>query len=326
MDLLVLVLSLALVSVGAEFLVRGAVAAALRAGVSPLFVGLTVVGFGTSTPELGASLTATLRGSSDVSVGNVVGSNIFNIGVILGFAALLHPIRVHLPAVRRDLAVAIAAAAVPWSAWVLGGAVPRWLGLCLAGSLGVYLVFAFRAGRRAHREGQDLAPAQIESALDLAPKKAARRDSLAVSVLLILAGLGLLVVGSRFFVGSAISIARAIGVSELVIGLTVVSAGTSLPELVTSLVAARRGNPDIAVGNIIGSNIFNALGILGICASVRAQAVSPQVLFLDTPVMLAATLALLPIMRSGGVISRAEGGLLVAGYAIYLGTMFLRAG
>jgi cation:H+ antiporter len=324
LDWLVLFLSLAVVSAGAEFLVRGAVSTALRAGVSPLFVGLTVVGFGTSTPELGASLTATLRGSSDVSVGNVVGSNIFNICAILGLTALLHPIRVHLPAVRRDLMVALAAALVPWSALMLGGVLPRWLGGVFVGALAVYIAFAYRAGRRAHREGRDMAPAQVVSALPMGPPAERRRDSLVVNGLLMVTGLVLLTAGSRFFVGSAVGIARAIGVSELVIGLTVVSAGTSLPELVTSLVAARRGNPDLAVGNIIGSNIFNAFGILGVCAVVKGQAVNPQVLAVDTPVLLAATLALLPIMKSGGVISRAEGAVLLAGYAVYLATMILR--
>jgi cation:H+ antiporter len=158
----------------------------------------------------------------------------------------------------------------------------------------------------------------------MGPPAERRRDSLVVNGLLMVTGLVLLTAGSRFFVGSAVGIARAIGVSELVIGLTVVSAGTSLPELVTSLVAARRGNPDLAVGNIIGSNIFNAFGILGVCAVVKGQAVNPQVLAVDTPVLLAATLALLPIMKSGGVISRAEGAVLLAGYAVYLATMILR--
>jgi cation:H+ antiporter len=326
MTVVTLVLSLAVVTFSAEILVRGASVLALRAGVTPLFVGLTVVGFGTSMPELGASLAATARGATDVSVGNVVGSNIFNICVVLGVSALFRPIRVRLAAIRRDLAVALAAATVPWLSVLSGATLPRWFGLLMLGALLGYVGFAYRAGRRAASEERQIAAAGLQSTLDVPQGERRLRDRVATNVLLVIAGLGLLVVGSRVFVDAALDIARSFGVSELAIGLTIVAVGTSLPELVTSLVAAARGNPDIAVGNIVGSNIFNVLGILGVSAVVLPQTMSPWILSIDTPVMLTATAALLPIVRSGGRISRAEGAALVVGYVAYVGYALARGG
>lgn len=319
-QILIIVVALGGVTLGAELLVRGASRLALRAGVSSLFVGLTIVGFGTSSPELGASLTATLRQSSDVALGNVVGSNIFNIGVILGLTALLQPIRVQLSAVRRDLLVATGAALVPWLALPFAGFIPRPAGLALVALLVAYLVGAYRQARRA-------AAAEVQLVeQEMRPAHRAARGAVIRDVALVVAGLALLVLGSRGFVDAAIGIARQIGWSELVIGLTLVSAGTSLPELVTSLVAMRRGNTDIAVGNVIGSNIFNALGIVGVCATVAPQAVAWSLVIRDTPIMLAASLALLPIMRSGGRISRLEGGLLLGAYIAYVAYLILTGG
>ena len=325
MTLLILAGSLAVITLGAEALVRGASMLALRRGVSPLFVGLTIVGFGTSTPELGASLAASLRGASDVAVGNVVGSNVFNIAVILGLTALIRPVRVRLRAVRRDLLVAIAAAAVPWSSLLAGNTINRGIGGLLLVGLVIYVATAYRSAQRAPFEEKKLAEEEVRSTL-VAPSARQRLAGLGWNVLLVLGGLGLLVVGSRAFVDAAIILARSVGMSDLVIGLTIVAAGTSLPELVTSLVAARRRNPDIALGNVIGSNIFNCFGILGTCAIVRPQSVGVEVLVRDTPVMLVATLALIPIMRSGGTISRREGGLLLVGYGVYLGALLKGVG
>jgi cation:H+ antiporter len=319
-QILVIVVSLGGITLGAELLVRGASRLALRAGVSSLFVGLTIVGFGTSSPELGASLTATLRQSSDVALGNVVGSNLFNIGVILGLTALLQPIRVLLSAVRRDLLVAIGAALVPWLALPFGGFIPRPAGFALVALLAMYLVAAYRQARRTNAAEVQLVEQIMPPALKEA-RGAALRD-----VTLVLAGLALLVVGSRGFVDASIAVARQIGWSELVIGLTLVSAGTSLPELVTSLVAMRRGNTDIAVGNVIGSNIFNALGIVGVCAAVAPQAVNHTLLVRDAPLMLLASLALLPIMRTGGRISRLEGGVLLGVYVAYAAYLIVSGG
>jgi cation:H+ antiporter len=322
-----LALSLAVVTLSAEMLVRGASVLALRGGVTPLFVGLTIVGFGTSAPELGACLAATARGAVDVSVGNVVGSNIFNICVVLGLTAFFWPIRVRLAAIRRDLIVALAAAAVPWLSLLCGATLPRWFGLLMIAALIVYVSLAYRAGRRAAREERQIAVTEIHSTFEVPAQEAVRlRDRVGTNVVFVIAGLILLVVGSRAFVGAALDVAQSLGVSELAVGLTIVAVGTSLPELVTSIVAAARGNPDIAVGNIIGSNIFNALGILGVSAVVQPQKMSPWILSIDTPVMLAATAALLPIVRSGGRISRTEGAFLVAGYAAFAGIALTRGG
>jgi len=317
-----LVLSLAVVTLGADALVRGASALARRAGVSPLFIGLTVVGFGTSTPELGASLAATLADSGDVAVGNVVGSNIFNIAVILGLTALFRPIRIRLEALRRDLLVAILAACLPWLALATGGVTPRWLGLVLLVALATYIHQAYRTSRRESDDQRRLAEAELQSVPSLRPASAAWSERTWIALLLVIAGLALLTVGSRLFVNSALEIARRFGVSDLFIGLTIVAAGTSVPELVTSIVAAIRRAPDIAVGNIVGSNIFNILGILGLSAIVAPQKVNALVLWRDTPIMLVATLSLIPILRTGGVVSRWEGGLLLAGYLLYVAAMW----
>jgi len=318
--LLVILVSLGAITLGAEFLVRGSSRLALRAGVSSLFVGLTVVGFGTSSPELGASLTATLRQSSDVALGNVVGSNIFNICLILGLTALFKPIRVQIAAVRRDLIVAVGAALVPWLALPFAGYIPRPVGFVLVALLAAYVAAAYRSARKAGADDVQL----IEQ--ELAPSLRQVRGAVARDIAFVVLGLGLLVLGSRGFVDSAITIARQFGWSELLIGLTLVSAGTSLPELFTSLVAMKRGNTDIAVGNVIGSNIFNSFGIVGVCAAVSPQVVNASLTMRDTPVLLLATLALVPIMRSGGQISRIEGGLLLGAYVAYVIVLFSMGG
>lgn len=321
--MIALVLSLAVVTLGAEALVRGASSLALRARVSPLFIGLTIVGFGTSTPELAASLAATSAGSSDVAIGNVVGSNIFNVAVILGLAALLRPIRIRIVALRRDLLVAILAAGVPFLSIATGGVIPRWLGVALVATLGLYLLGAYREARSQASEQQQIAKAGVQSAVISRPGSPSLVDQTWIQVLLVIVGLAMLILGSRVFVDSALSVAQALGMSELFIGLTIVAAGTSMPELVTSIVAAARHSPDIAVGNVVGSNIFNILGILGITAIAAPQTVHESVLLRDAPIMLLATLALIPILRSGGAVSRWEGGLLLAGYAAYVGSMLV---
>jgi cation:H+ antiporter len=321
MSFVILIVSLAVVTLGAEVLVRSASVLALRAGVSALFVGLTIVGFGTSSPELSASLVATLNGNMGVSVGNVVGSNIFNVAFILALTAVVRPIRVGLSAVSRDLGVAIGGSFVLLLPAVLGGVIPRWLGALMFAGLVVYLRIAYVSDRRALPSDQALAEHEVRSSLSLdEPARAAHawHDSTAVHCVIVVGGLVLLVLGAKWFVGSAITIARSNGMPEDVIGLTIVSIGTSLPELVTSVVAARRGNPDIAVGNVIGSSIFNLLGIAGISAMVAPQSVSPEMLRVDIPLMIVATVALIPIMRTGHSISRGEGAALFLGYCAYL--------
>ncbi len=313
-----LVVALVILTVGAEILVRGASSLALRLRLSPLFIGLTVVAFGTSAPELAASLTAALRGSGDIAVGNVVGSNIFNIAAILGLTAMIRPIRVAISALRRDLVIVIAVAAVPWLALANGGVIPRPIGAALLAALALYVFAALQIDRK-------LAVAQGGPALALAQAPVAegdaRRSLPLLDIGLVLAGLAALVLGARTFVGAAIEIARAADVSELVIGLTVVAAGTSLPELLTSIVAAVRGHSDIAIGNVLGSNIFNILGVLGACALMQPQAVAGQILWLDTPVMMSLSLVLLPFVRTGNVISRREGALLLLAFVAYLSVL-----
>jgi cation:H+ antiporter len=318
LQVLLLVLSLVVLTVGAECLVRGAVAIARRLGVSSFFIGLTIVGFGTSTPELCTSLVAAWRGTGDIAVGNVVGSNIFNIAVILGVTALVCPVPVRLDLVRKETRVVIGVALVPLVALADGGEIGRWAGAAMLAALGVYLWRGYLAGRA---EGRAEADAERELENEVALPAGVRRRPV-LSVLLVGVGLALLVGGSALLVRSASSIAHAFGVSDLVIGLTVVSAGTSAPELVTSLVAAVRRQSDISVGNILGSNIFNILGILGLTCAVLPQRVQAQSLALDVPVMILVSLACVPIMRTGARISRREGAVLVLGYALYAWTLF----
>lgn len=324
LHLLTIAGSIAVLTLGAELFVRGATVLALRLGISPLFVGLTIVGFGTSSPELGASLSATLAGSTGISVGNVIGSNCFNIALILGLTALIRPIAIEFAAVRRDLLVALGVCAIP----VLGyatGAVNQPMGvLCLLG-LVLYLALAYRKDRAAQATVQARAEAEIESSLITQDPRTMSLGWFAFQIVLGLSGLVLLILSSATFVYGATALARVAGVSELIIGLTVVAAGTSLPELVTSVVAARRGNADVAVGNVIGSNIFNILGILGACAAVAPQPVDAETALVGIPAMILFSLILLPFIRSGSVLSRREGGILVVGFLIYTAILIARA-
>ncbi len=317
-DFLTVLLAIAVLTLGAELFVRGASLLALRLGISPLFVGLTVVGFGTSSPELGASLSATLAGNTGISMGNVIGSNIFNIGFILGLTALIHPIAVSFPAVRRDLFVALGVCLLPLGSYFLFGAVPGWVGLLSLVGLTLYLSAAYIADRAAMKQTQKTAQAELEAA-HLTPQSPQDLPEkyVALHLLLGVAGLALLIGGSQAFVGAATSIAQAWGVSEFIIGLTIVAVGTSLPELVTSIVAACRKSADVAVGNFIGSNIFNILGILGTCALFAPQPITAQAGLIGIPVMILFSAALIPFVRSGGVLSRREGAVFLAGFVLY---------
>lgn len=324
MTVLYILLALLIVSVGAELLVRSASLLALRAGVSPLFIGLTIVGFGTSSPELGASVTATLNGLNDVSIGNVIGSNIFNIAVILAVTAVICPISVRIEEVRSDLRVAIVAALVPFAALAFGGVIPRFLGFLMVVGLGVYLVRAYFVSRKVSEKENKIIKTEVQETLKIQPDTENLLNTAWVNVALLVVSFGMLILGSKAFVENAVALARDFNISELVIGLTIVSAGTSLPELVTSLMAARKGNVDIAVGNVIGSNIFNVFGILGVCAAIKPQVVGMQTFMIDAPLMLVASVALLPIMKSGGVISRKEGATLLLGYLGYLTFLLMK--
>ncbi len=294
---------------GGEMLVRGAVALATRLGLSPLFIGLTIVGFGTSMPEMMTSVQAAFLGAPGIAMGNVVGSNIANILLILGIAALIAPMRVQRDAFRRDGAVLVAASLL--CLWVvLAGQVGRLVGVLFLAVLAGYLLYALRCERQGAGETEPL------------PEGVAGRGT---ALVLLLAGLALTLVAARYLVMGAVGVAQDLGMSDTVIGLTIVAVGTSMPELVTSVIAARKGQSDVALGNIIGSNIFNILAILGVTAVLHPLAVPPEIAVFDIWVMLAATAALLAVAITGWRINRGEGAVLLCGYGAYL-LVLLRTG
>jgi cation:H+ antiporter len=304
------VAGLALLIAGSEALVRGASRLASGLGVSPLVVGLTVVAFGTGSPELAVSIKAALAGHDSIITGNIVGSNIFSVLFILGLSALIAPLRVQRQLVRLDVPLMLALS-VLLLLLSLDNNISSGEGMLLVAALAGYLWFLFWLSRR---EGS---PAQDEYAERPAAGSRAR------DIALILAGLVSLVLGSRWLVDSAVAFAYYLGVSELIIGLTIVAAGTSLPELATSFVAAVRGERDIAVGNVVGSNIFNILGVLGVSSLFASGGVevTDAVIRFDMPVMIAVAFVCLPIFFTGGVISRLEGALLLVYYVAY--TLYL---
>ncbi len=305
-----LAVSLLLLLLGGETLVRGAVALATRLGVSPLLIGLTLVGFGTSTPELITSIEAAVVGSPGIAVGNVIGSNIANILLILGIAALICPIAVSRSAFFRDGSVAMLAA-IACVVVCLSGSLQPMAGAFLVALLAGYIVYCFVA----ERVTGTTADASIDPGLAMPGSSGIR---LPVALALFLAGLALTMLAAHLLVSSAIAIGAAAGISETVLGLTVVAIGTSLPELVTSVLAAWRRQPDIAFGNIVGSNIYNIFGILGITAIVEPIPVPPELLDADIWVMLGATALLLVFALTGWRLSRLEGGMFMGAYAAYL--------
>ncbi len=316
MELLLLVVGLVLLVGGAELLVRGSARLALSFGISPLVVGLTLVSFGTSAPELAVSVRSAWGGTSQIAVGNVIGSNIVNILLILGLSALAAPLMVSRQLIRQEVPLMIALSGVVWL-MCADGMIGRSEGGILFAGIIAYIGWSIRLGRR------DASAAPDELASDVPAPGGGALANLAIAAL----GLGLLVLGSHWMVDGASGIARRLGMSELIIGLTVVALGTSLPELATSVVASLRGQRDIAVGNAIGSNIFNILAVLGAAGLVAPLGlpVSMQALQFDLPVMVAVAAACLPIFLSRGRISRWEGALFVAYYAAYLTYLVLAA-
>lgn len=313
--LLVFAAGLGLLYVGAEAVVRGASRLARSLGVSPLVIGLTVVAFGTSFPELFVSVLAALRAQSDVAIGNVVGSNIFNVAFILGASALARPLRIELRLVRLEIPIMIFVSLL-FAGLVLDGRIGRADGGILLLGFGAYLAFVLRGAREA--------PPPVEAEFG-----AYESTSLAIrglgrsapSVGLILVGLAGLVLGARLLIDAALEIGRGLGVPDLLMGLTVVAAGTSLPELATSLLAGLKKEADIAVGNIVGSNIFNLLAILGVAALVQPLSGAPALVRFDLPAMILIAVLLLPLAWTGRSLSRWEGGLLLAAYLAYLGVL-----
>jgi cation:H+ antiporter len=296
-------LALVLLFVGAECLVKGSTSLALRAGLSSLMVGLTIVAFGTSSPELVVSIKAALTHQGDISVGNVVGSNSFNIGAILGLTALLCPIPVKLQIIRIDAPIALGVALLlPFFLYnhVLG----RVEGVVLFAGIVAYTWMSAVLGKKKSTDKCDV-PTPVVS------------RHWGIDVAFIAVGLGILILGSHLLVDHAVGVAKSLGVSEAVIGLTIVAAGTSMPELATSLVAALRKQPDLAIGNIVGSNIFNILAILGL-ASMVTPLHAPGISILDFVVMIAFSVLLIPLLYTGRLLHRIEGATLLALYGVYL--------
>ena len=309
------VLGLILLVGGAELLVRGASRLAARFGISALVIGLTVVAFGTSAPELAVSVQAGLAGQADIAMGNVVGSNIFNVLLILGLSALITPLVVSQQLVRVEVPLLIGAS-VLLLVMALDGRVSGFDGMLLAAAVVAYTVFAIRQSRK------ESAAVQAGYAQEFGDGAAAiaGRGRLPLQIAFIVVGLAMLVLGAHWLVEGAVAFARMFGVSELIIGLTIVAAGTSLPEVATSIVAALRGESDIAVGNVVGSSLFNILAIAGIASMVTPGGleVAPALIRFDIPVMIAVALACLPIFATGHLIARWEGALFLGYYVAYV--------
>ena len=319
------VFGLLLLTIGAEAMLRGALRIAARLGVSSLVVGLTVVAYGTSAPELAVSVQAALAGQADVSLGNVLGSNIFNVLVILGLSSAVFPLVVNRKLLHGDVWVMLAASVLA-GLMALDGRIGRLEGGALLAGLVAYTLTHGLSSRRAAAtvpangaaaSDATATPSAVSGASHPAPKRSHPR--LLGGAVLCVVGLALLVLGARLLLIGAVAIAKSFGVSELVIGLTIVAAGTSLPELATSVVATVRGERDIAIGNVVGSNIFNLLGVLGASAAIQPTGVlvSPAALRFDVPVMVVVAIACVPIFYTSRRIDRWEGWLLLGGYVGY---------
>ena len=295
---------------GAEWLVKGSIAISNKLGVSQLVIGLTVVAFGTSTPELAVSISSAIQGLSDVAIGNVVGSNIVNIGAILGISAIISPIIVSKSAIRKEVPIMIGISFL-LLAMILDGKIDLIDSVLLIVGILVFTGYSYHSSKK-------------DTDIELIPvSQVLQKNVFSKSILFMVAGLLFLAVGSFLTVDNAVIVGTSFGISELFMGLTVVAIGTSLPELLTSIVAARKGHADLAVGNIVGSNIFNIMVILGISSLISGITVNEQIL-IDVGIMLAFSLVLIPIMRSGFVISRKEGIFLIAGYVGYVAFLLYR--
>lgn len=319
-----LVIGLALLTAGAEGLVRGAAALAFRLGLSTLVIGLTVVAFGTSAPELLVCVRASMAGQSGLAVGNAVGSNIFNTGAILGIAAIIYPISCSATVVKREVPIMILSGFLLLTATLVGtqvGQLDRSEGIIFVLIWIGYLAYAYRVAKRER-------PEVLEAHhLELAPDDPEKilRGRLWLDLVYLGGGLALLAFGADLLVEGAVELARLAGVSELVIGLTIVGAGTGLPELATSVVAAVRKHSDMAVGNVLGSNIFNIVLILGVSSTIAPLDFEPSVLHRDMPVMIFLFVLCLPLMFTRGKISRLEGTLLLALYVAYVVWLVIEA-
>ena len=315
LNILYLLVGVALLTAGGEGFIRGALGLAKKWGLSALFCGLVIVGFGTSMPELFVSVNAALNNQPDIAIGNVIGSNIANVLLILGLCAMIMPLTVAPISLRRD-ALMVIAASVLCIALSSKGVISFAEGLLLLGALAAYLTWAYLS-----EKGQSAPAAELHAAegqeIENVPQ------SMFWSVVQLVVGLGLLIAGSQILLKGAVGIAHGLGVSEAVIGLTLVAFGTSLPELTISIIAALRKHADVAVGNILGSNIFNLLGILGVSSLIKPIQVTGRVAEFDQWVMLAVALVLLLFLYTGRRLSRTEGGMLFLAYVAYIGVSYV---
>lgn len=311
---------LVLLVAGAELLVRGAARLAAQFGISPLIIGLTVVAFGTSAPEMAVSVQSTVSGQGDIAVGNVIGSNIFNVLFILGLSALITPMLVSRQLIRFDVPIMIGASLLAWFL-AMDQQYGRLDGVLLFGGVlsytGFLIVSSLKSRNNENQEFED----------EYGLHEPAGRFASLRHLLFIAIGLVLLVQGSSLLVDAAVTLAKALGLSELVIGLTIIAAGTSLPEVATSVIAAIKGERDIAVGNVVGSNIFNLLAVLGLASLVSPTpiGVSGNAIAFDYPVMIAVAAACLPIFFAGYCIRRWEGALFFAYYVIYTSWLIMHS-
>jgi cation:H+ antiporter len=319
-SILLFILGLIVLVAGAELLVRGASRLAAAVGVSPLVIGLTIVALGTASPEIAVSIQAATTGQADITIGNVIGSNIFNILVVLGISAIVAPIVIAEQLIRLDVPIMIGISLLTYLL-VLDGMLGFTEGAILFVGVIAYTIFSLRQSRKESEE------VQSEYAQEFAQKEPPTLANIVRYFVFIAVGLGLLVLGARWLVDSSSSIAAALGVSQLIIGLTIVAIGTSLPEVATSVVAAMKGESDIAVGNAVGSNIFNLLGVLGIAGLVAPGGIriTEQVLQFDLLVMLFVALISFPIFYVDSIISRFEGGVLFSYYIAYTIYIILHA-
>ena len=303
---LYLVGGLVLLFIGAEGLIRGSSNLAIKIGITPLVVGLTVVAFGTSAPELVVSLKAGLMGNSSISLGNIIGSNIANIALIIGVASLIRPMAVHANVIRREIPIMIGVS-VMLLLFLIDGEIGFIDGLVFVSGLIIYLVFSVIL---ALKEKNPEVNSEFKEGLN-------SKLGIPISIILMIVGLGLLVLGANLFVQSAVAIAKIFNVSDAIIGLTIVAIGTSLPELITSIVASLKKESDIAIGNVVGSNVFNILGILGITALIIPIS-TVGISYVDLGLMILTAIILLPLSRTGFSISRFEGAVLLSGYIGYM--------
>ncbi len=316
------ILGFVLLISGAEFLVRGASRLAIAAGISPLVVGLTVVAYGTSAPELAVAVQSTYAGQADIAIGNVVGSNIANILLVLGLAATVSPLIVAQQLVRKEIPLMIGLSILVF-VMGLNGRIGLIDGILLAAGAIIYTVYVIRQSRKETKAIKDEYTQEFDSNAD----KYKGPKQILIQLGLIVVGLGLLITGSGWLIDGAVALAEVFGVSELVIGLTIVAVGTSLPEIATSVVAGMRGEQDIVVGNLVGSNIFNILFVLGFgsVASLGGITVSDTAMSFDIPVMIVVAMACLPIFFTNYRIVRWEGLLFLTYYILYTVYLYLSA-